>query len=116
MSTKNAPPIAAHKTTPDEPKTFRFPSAFTVLFGVTIAVWLLAFVIPTGTYQTDGDNGRPIPGTYEATGGPIRRESDLVEAMLERAMAQGAELELVRSEPARAALAEHGPAAALLRF
>jgi len=60
------------------------------------------------TTQTDG--------TYEATGGPIRRESDLVEAMLERAMAQGAELELVRSEPARAALAEHGPAAALLRF
>ena len=55
-------------------------------------------------------------GTYEATGGPIRRESDLVEAMLERAMAQGAELELVRSTPAREALAQHGPTAALLRF
>jgi peptide subunit release factor 1 (eRF1) len=60
------------------------------------------------TTQTDG--------TYEATGGPIRRESDLVEAMLESAMAQGADLELVRSESARAAMAEHGPAAALLRF
>ena len=68
MSTRNAPPIAADKTTtPEKPRAFRFPSAFTVLFGVTIAVWLLAFVIPTGTYQTDGDTGRPVPGTYEAT-------------------------------------------------
>ncbi|KQY64449.1 MULTISPECIES: YfcC family protein [unclassified Nocardioides] len=48
-------------------KRFRFPSAFTVLFGVTIAVWLLAFVVPTGAYQTDADSGRPIPGSYEAT-------------------------------------------------
>ena len=60
------------------------------------------------TTQTDG--------TYEATGGAIRREADLIEAMLDRAMAQGASLELVRSEAAKAALAEHGPAAAILRF
>lgn len=46
---------------------FRFPSAFTVLFVVTVAVWLLAFVIPTGGYQTDAETGRPIPGSYEAT-------------------------------------------------
>ncbi|WP_181310942.1 YfcC family protein [Nocardioides campestrisoli] len=49
----------------DQPKSFRFPSALTVLFAVTVLVWLLAFVIPTGTYQTDGDTGRPVPGTYE---------------------------------------------------
>lgn len=43
---------------------FRFPSAFTVLAVVTLAVWLLAFVIPTGSYETDPDTGRPLPGTY----------------------------------------------------
>ena len=55
-------------------------------------------------------------GTYEATGGTIRREADLVEAMLDRAMAQGASLELVRSPAAKSALEAHGPAAAILRF
>lgn len=49
------------------PKKFRFPSAFSVLFGVTLAVWLLAFVVPTGTYQTNADSGRPIPGSYGET-------------------------------------------------
>jgi len=46
-------------------RRWRFPSAFTVLFIVTVAVWLLAFVIPTGQYQSDADTGRPIPGSYE---------------------------------------------------
>ena len=55
-------------------------------------------------------------GTYPATGGAIRREADLIEAMLDRAMAQGASLELVRSPAAKAALGAHGPAAAILRF
>ena len=32
---------------------FSFPSAFTVLFLVTVLVWLLAFIIPTGAYKTD---------------------------------------------------------------
>ncbi len=43
---------------------FHFPSAFTVLFGVTIAVWLLAFFVPTGKYKTNADSGRPVPGSY----------------------------------------------------
>ena len=58
---------------PTEPRTteseqtpsgrkFTFPSAFTVLFLVTIAVWLLAFIIPTGTY--DQEDGAPVPGSY----------------------------------------------------
>ena len=55
-------------------------------------------------------------GTYAATGTEIEQVPDLIEHMLDRAMAQGASLELVRNEAARAALAEHGPAAALLRF
>jgi uncharacterized ion transporter superfamily protein YfcC len=46
-------------------RRFRFPSAFTVLFGVTVAVWLVAFVVPTGQYATDPDSGRPIAGSYE---------------------------------------------------
>ena len=41
-------------------RKFTFPSAFTVLFVVTIAVWLLAFIIPTGTY--DQEDGAPVPG------------------------------------------------------
>jgi len=55
-------------------------------------------------------------GTYEATGGTIEPVSDLIEHMLDRAMAQSATLELVRSDAAREALRPHGPAAALLRF
>jgi hypothetical protein len=69
-----------------------------------------------GVDDTSGMLTTQTDGTYPATGGAIRREEDLVEVMLERAMAQGAELELIRSEEAKAALAEHGPAAALLRF
>lgn len=49
------------------PRRFTFPSAFTVLFGVTVVVWLLAFVIPTGRYAVSPDTGRPIPGSYERT-------------------------------------------------
>lgn len=45
-------------------RTFRFPSAFTVLFGVTVAVWLLAFIVPTGAYKIDGKTGGPVPGSY----------------------------------------------------
>jgi peptide subunit release factor 1 (eRF1) len=60
------------------------------------------------TDQTDG--------TYAATGADVRGVPDLVEHMLDRAMAQGASLELVRSDAARAALLKHGPTAALLRF
>ncbi len=55
-------------------------------------------------------------GTYAATGAAIRAVPDLVEHMLDRAMTQGASLEIVRSDAARAALAKHGPAAAILRF
>lgn len=53
--------------TAERESRFRFPSAFTVLLGVTIAVWLLTFVVPTGAYETDADTGRPIPGTYGGT-------------------------------------------------
>lgn len=50
---------------PERRRRFSFPSAFTVLFAVTVAVWLLAFVVPTGSYQLDPETGRPVPGSYE---------------------------------------------------
>ncbi|MFB7462346.1 YfcC family protein [Streptomyces sp. NPDC056224] len=49
--------------TPDGPsRRLRFPSAFTVLIAVTVAVWALTFVIPAGRYDTK--DGSPVPGTY----------------------------------------------------
>jgi uncharacterized ion transporter superfamily protein YfcC len=42
----------------------RFPTAFTVLAAVLLVVWLLSFVIPSGTYQLDPETGGPMPGTY----------------------------------------------------
>ncbi|WP_051727642.1 YfcC family protein [Nocardia brasiliensis] len=44
-------------------KTWLFPSTYTILAGVAVLVWLAAFVIPPGAYDTDA-RGRPIAGTY----------------------------------------------------
>ncbi|KOV20113.1 C4-dicarboxylate ABC transporter [Streptomyces sp. XY413] len=64
---------------PDAPRRrLRFPSAFTVLFVVTVAVWALTFVIPAGRYDTE--DGSPLPGTYhsvELTTGFWERLKDL---------------------------------------
>ncbi|RFC75744.1 YfcC family protein [Streptomyces sp. AcE210] len=48
---------------PDPKHKFTFPSALTVLVIVTIAVWVLAFLIPSGQYDRD-DSGAPVQGTY----------------------------------------------------
>lgn len=69
-------------TTPEGPRTFRFPSAFTVLFVVTVAVWLLAFIVPTGAYKNSAETGRPIPGSYEATDGALSFGDRLMELFL----------------------------------
>ncbi|MGW6026093.1 YfcC family protein [Streptomyces sp. NPDC055099] len=42
---------------------FTFPSALTILAIVTVAVWLLAFLIPSGAYDRD-DKGAPVQGSY----------------------------------------------------
>jgi uncharacterized ion transporter superfamily protein YfcC len=63
-------------------RSFHFPSAFTVLVGVTVAVWLLAFVVPTGGYQTDAETGRPVPGSYEATDSALSFGDRLMELFL----------------------------------
>lgn len=72
--------------------------------------------IPGGIDTTSGMLTTQTDGHYEATGGAILAEADLFELMLERALEQGASLELVRSEAAKSALEAHGPSAALLRF
>lgn len=48
---------------PRRRRTFTFPSALTVLVVVTIAVWLLAFLVPPGQYVRDA-SGAPVQGTY----------------------------------------------------
>lgn len=76
MSTKHAAPPAKTK------RAFRFPSAFSVLFVVTIAVWLLAFIVPTGAYQLDPETGAPIPGSYGGTDSPLSFGDRLMELFL----------------------------------
>ncbi|MHC5262339.1 YfcC family protein [Streptomyces sp. UC4497] len=52
---------------PEQPpakKKFTFPSALTVLAVVTIAIWLLAFLIPSGEYDRNRE-GAPVEGTYQ---------------------------------------------------
>lgn len=85
--TRAPKPAGVHDTnssadTAEAPKKFRFPSAFTVLFGVTVAVWLLAFVVPTGSYQVDGETGRPIPGSYEGTDSTLTFGDRLMELFM----------------------------------
>lgn len=53
------------QTSTEQPKPRRFPTAFTVLAIVLLAVWGLSFVIPSGTYEVDPKTGGPTPGTYE---------------------------------------------------
>jgi uncharacterized ion transporter superfamily protein YfcC len=45
-------------------KSFKFPTAFTVLAAVLLLVWLAAFFVPAGVYKTDPSTGSPVPGTY----------------------------------------------------
>lgn len=77
-----APPSGGAVEEPPRKRSFHFPSAFTVLFTVTIAVWLLAFVVPTGAYQMDPESGRPVPGSYQETDNPLSFGDRLMELFL----------------------------------
>ncbi|MGW6057523.1 YfcC family protein [Streptomyces sp. NPDC055189] len=48
---------------PQHRRKFTFPSALTILAIVTVAVWLLAFLIPSGAYDRN-DKGAPVEGSY----------------------------------------------------
>ncbi|WP_193605218.1 YfcC family protein [Nocardioides dongkuii] len=82
MARHAAPSSDAPPTEPEKSREFRFPSAFTVLFVVTIAVWLLAFVVPTGSYEDDPDTGAPIPGSYARTEDPLSFTDRLMQLFL----------------------------------
>jgi uncharacterized ion transporter superfamily protein YfcC len=43
-------------------KHFKFPTAFTVLAGVLLLVWIASFFVPAGRYELK--DGSPVPGTY----------------------------------------------------
>jgi uncharacterized ion transporter superfamily protein YfcC len=45
-------------------RKFKFPTAFTVLAAVLVLVWIAAFFVPAGIYDTDPATGAPKPGTY----------------------------------------------------
>lgn len=44
-------------------RSFRFPTAYTVLFILLILVVIATWIIPAGQYETNAD-GEPIPGSY----------------------------------------------------
>ncbi|MFJ2772773.1 YfcC family protein [Streptomyces sp. NPDC087300] len=62
MSTTEAERETGAEEPPRKGK-FTFPSALTVLAIVTVAVWLLAFLVPSGQYDRN-DSGAPVEGTY----------------------------------------------------
>lgn len=54
-----------------ERKSLRFPTAFTILFGLTILVAALTWIILAGQYQSIHNAARdhdvPVAGTYQIT-------------------------------------------------
>ena len=45
-------------------KSFRMPTAYTILLSLLLVMTILTWVIPAGRYQT-GPEGEPVAGTYE---------------------------------------------------
>ncbi|GAA2155594.1 YfcC family protein [Nocardioides koreensis] len=74
---EQARPAPGHKQ-----HRFNFPSAFTVLFGITVAVWLLAFIIPTGSYKVSDKTGGPVPGSYHHVDSGLSFTDRLMELFL----------------------------------
>ena len=58
--------MSAEPSVPEAPagKRFKFPTAFTVLAGVLLLVWIASFFVPAGVYKADPVTGAPAPGTY----------------------------------------------------
>lgn len=66
----------------DEPesKPSRFPTPLGLLIMISIGVWLLALVLPSGEFALDAD-GRPVPGSFQEIDSPLtfgESVSDLV--------------------------------------
>ena len=98
--------MAQTMTTPEEttgsPKRgFRFPTAFTVLVVVLLAVWGLAFIVTPGSYtyvSCDGGAPRPVPGSYAAAD-PSQADQSLAERVYQLALAPVNGLYGIQVEP-----------------
>jgi uncharacterized ion transporter superfamily protein YfcC len=55
---------AADPPPAEEKRKFKFPTAFTVLAGVLLLVWIASFFVPAGAYDQNPQTGAPLPGTY----------------------------------------------------
>lgn len=81
MSSETAPAPSA----PEQPSTkrrgFAFPGAVATLAIVTLLVWVVALILPAGTYDTD-DAGSPIPGTYQQVPSPLTFGESLQQLVL----------------------------------
>jgi uncharacterized ion transporter superfamily protein YfcC len=63
--TAPAPDAAPAPTEPaNGGKKLKFPTAFTVLAGVLLLVWVASFFVPAGAYKIDAKTGGPVPGSY----------------------------------------------------
>ena len=51
---------------------FSFPSAYTILFALIVAMAIATWLIPAGQYDVDKE-GAPIPGTYHEVEGEPQR-------------------------------------------
>src|SRR3954447_24323484 len=53
-------------TTPVAPRrSFKLPSAYTILFALIVLTAIATWLVPAGTYDID-KNGSPVPGTYHS--------------------------------------------------
>ena len=51
------------KTATEPGRSFKLPSAYTILFALIVLMALATWIVPAGVYDLDKD-GSPIPGTY----------------------------------------------------
>jgi uncharacterized ion transporter superfamily protein YfcC len=81
MSSDTAPEATAPEEAPARRRGFAFPGAVTTLAIVTLLVWVIALLLPAGTYDTD-DAGSPIPGTYQQVPSPLTFGESLQQLVL----------------------------------
>src|SRR5689334_13956748 len=63
---------ATASATPAKRRGFKLPSAYTILFGLIVAMAIATWIIPAGQYDLDKE-GAPVPGTYHSVPGHPQR-------------------------------------------
>ncbi len=66
---------------PDTSSGRTFPSPLTILLVVIVGVWILGLVLPSGQFQS-GDDGRPIPGSYQEIESPLTFGESVTDLLL----------------------------------